>query len=102
MGSASSVVQSALSGFTQSSRLLRLTTPLGHDTLLAECVRGEESLEQGVSFAISALSTDAQLSLKSLIGQPALLELLTAHSRTQLRPFHGHITAVEHCASVSV
>jgi uncharacterized protein involved in type VI secretion and phage assembly len=39
-------------------------------------------------FALSLTSK-----LKSLIGQPALLELLPSDSR-MLRPFHGHITDV--------
>jgi type VI secretion system secreted protein VgrG len=80
--------------FTQDTRLLRLTTPLGQD-LLAECVRGEESISGGFPFRIDALSLDAHLSLRSLIGQPALLQLLTATSYDALRPFHGHITAAE-------
>ena len=88
--------QLSLSDFSQRDRLLRLATPLGQDALLVECVRGEEGLSHGFSFAISALSVDANLSLKSLIGQPALLQLMTAHSRDVLRPFHGHVTAVEH------
>ncbi|GGC17992.1 type VI secretion system Vgr family protein [Pseudoduganella buxea] len=67
--------------------------------MLAECARGEESLGHGFSFTISALSLDANLPLKSLIGQPALLQLMTAHSRDVLRPFHGHLTAVEHCGA---
>jgi type VI secretion system secreted protein VgrG len=29
------------------------------------------------------------------MGQPVLLELLTAQSRTTLRPFHGHVLAFE-------
>ncbi|MGK5011019.1 type VI secretion system Vgr family protein [Janthinobacterium sp. MDB2-8] len=81
--------------FTQASRLLQLTTPLGADRLLAECVRGEEGLSTGFVFQIAALSTDAAISLRTLIGQPALLQLLTATSADALRPFHGHITAVE-------
>ncbi len=83
----------SFSRYTQDTRLLRLTTPLG-DALLAECVRGEEGISQGYSFAIDALSEDAHLQLKTLAGQPALLQLLTAASRDALRPFHGHITAV--------
>ncbi|WP_158300210.1 hypothetical protein [Janthinobacterium rivuli] len=31
-------------GFTQTTRPLRLTTPLGPDKLLLECLRGEEGL----------------------------------------------------------
>lgn len=81
--------------FTQATRLLQLTTPLGADRLLAECVRGEEGLSTGFVFQIAALSTDAAISLRTLIGQPALLQLLTATSADALRPFHGHITAVE-------
>jgi type VI secretion system secreted protein VgrG len=83
----------SFSRFTQDTRLLRLTTPLG-DGLLAECVRGEEGISKGYSFRIDALCTDAHLSLKSLIGQPALLQLLTATSGT-MRSFHGHVTAAE-------
>jgi type VI secretion system secreted protein VgrG len=93
--SVSSQFTSLLPGFTQATRILKLTTPLGADVLLAECVRGEEGISQGFSFKIAALSTDAAIPLKSLIGQPALLELMTATSRDQLRPFHGHITAID-------
>lgn len=79
--------------FTQATRLLRLTTPLGADTLLAESVQGEEGLSAGFSFTITALSLDASLSLRSLLGQPALLELLTVDG--SCRPFHGHLAMVE-------
>jgi type VI secretion system secreted protein VgrG len=81
--------------FTQDNRLLRLTTPLGPDTLLAECLQGSEGLSEGFRFELTALSTNADLALKALIGQPVLLELLTAASRDQLRPFHAHITSIE-------
>ena len=80
---------------TQASRLLVLTTPLGADRLLAECVHGEEGLSAGFVFQIAALSTDAAISLRGLIGQPALLQLLTATSTDERRPFHGHVTGVE-------
>jgi type VI secretion system VgrG family protein len=87
------------SDFTQSSRLLRLHTPLGPDRLLAECVRGEEAISEGYAFTISALSLDAGIPLRALIGQPALLELLTVHDSVP-RAFHGVLTAVElNCAN---
>lgn len=82
-----------LARFTQDTRLIRLATPLGAD-LLAECVRGEEGISQGYRFRIDALCTDAHLPLKSLIGQPVLLQLLTA-ARPALRPFHGHVLRAE-------
>jgi type VI secretion system VgrG family protein len=81
--------------FTQDTRLLRITTPLGPDKVLAECVRGQESLSRCYSFELSVLSTDAQIPLKRLLGQPALLELLTAPPGMDLRPFHGHITCAQ-------
>lgn len=87
-------VKSLLQHFTQSSRLLRLHTPLGTDVLLAECVRGEEALSAHYAFTISALAEDAGPSLRRLLGQPALLELATA-SGAGSRPFHGHLTSVE-------
>jgi type VI secretion system secreted protein VgrG len=83
-----------LARYTQATRLLRLTTPLGTEELLAECVRGEEAISEGYTFTISALSLDAGISLRALLGQPALLELLTVNTG-QCRPFHGHLTAVE-------
>jgi type VI secretion system secreted protein VgrG len=86
-------VLALMTRFTQETRLLRLTTPLGSD-LLAECVRAEEGLSQGYVLQVDALSTDAAIELKTLLGQPALLQLLTSTSRDALRPFHGHITKV--------
>lgn len=80
--------------YTQTTRLLRLATPLGPERLLAECVRGEESISEGYTFKISALSLDAGISLRALLGQPALLELLTANTG-ESRPFHGYLTGVE-------
>jgi type VI secretion system secreted protein VgrG len=87
-------VPALFSEYTQITRLLRLTTPLGPNRLLAECVRGEEAIGEGYAFTISALSLDAGISLRALIGQPALLELLTAHDGA-LRVFHGYLTAAE-------
>ncbi|MDB5917122.1 MAG: rhs element Vgr family protein, partial [Massilia sp.] len=84
--------------FTQDTRLLRLTTPLGPDKLLAECLRGEESMSRGFRFELSVLSTDAHIPLKSVLGQPVLLELLTMVTTLPgmaLRPFHGHVTRAE-------
>jgi type VI secretion system VgrG family protein len=81
-----------LDRLTQDTRLLRLTAPA---QLLAECVRGEEAIGKPYSFEISALSPDAAIPLKSLIGQAVLLQLVTAAGPNALRPFHGHVTAAE-------
>lgn len=85
---------SLFTSHTQTTRLLRLSTALPADALLAECVRGEEGISEGYTFTISALSLDAGLSLRSLLGRPALLELLTV-DRNAPRAFHGHLTEIE-------
>src|SRR5690554_6828072 len=86
----------ALASPGQHDRLLRLHTPLGRDALVAETLQARESLDDGgFRLELTALSVDAHLSLDALLGAPALLELLTADSRTDLRPFHGHVTACE-------
>ena len=89
---------SLLSSFTQSTRLLRLTTALRSNVIVAECVRGEEAICSPYRLVISALSLDAFISLRTLLGKPALLELQTAKPGS-CRPFHGYITAAEACGS---
>jgi len=103
-------LHSLLAGFggapTQDQRLLKLHTVLGPDVLVAERVEIDEGIgpypaelmgaddapPTGYHAVVHALSVDAHLDLRQLIGQPVLIELLTSHSRTQLRPFHGYIT----------
>src|SRR5689334_7760088 len=91
-------VVASLTGFTQSTRLLRLHTPLGSDVLLAESLHGEEGIDSGFRLQVSALSQDAALSLKSLLGQPAMIDLLAAPGQ-DARSFHGHVTAAELCGA---
>jgi type VI secretion system secreted protein VgrG len=84
-------------GARQHTRLLRFHTALGPDVLLAE--RAEITQTIGPADSIEpdriellALSRNAHLLAPDLLGQPVLLELLTSQSRTELRPFHGHVT----------
>jgi type VI secretion system secreted protein VgrG len=99
-----SVVQAVLAalGPNQNQRLLRLHTPLGPNVLLAERLLGTETIgpraqglapAAGFKFEVLALSTNAHLRLKDLLGQPVRLDLLTGQSLSALRPFHGHVTA---------
>jgi type VI secretion system VgrG family protein len=92
---ASRVVDCLAGGFTQNRRILRLATPLGEEALLAECLCGDEEISKGFRLQVSALSLDAAIPLKSLLGQPVLLELLTDERAGTQRPFHGHVTAAE-------
>jgi type VI secretion system VgrG family protein len=95
-GTLVSAVLEVLAGrFTQDCRILRLSTVLGDEALLAESLRGEEEIDRGFRFQVAALSPDATIPLKSLMGQPVLVELLTTAGPQQLRPFHGHITSAE-------
>ncbi|MFT3858955.1 MAG: type VI secretion system Vgr family protein [Aquabacterium sp.] len=87
-------------GPDQHTRLLRLHTPLGADVLLAEraCITegiGPQGPSPAMSIELLALSAQPALSPAELIGAPVLLELLTSHSRTELRAFHGHVLAFE-------
>jgi len=88
-----------LPGWSQNSRLLTLYTPLGADKLLAETATIDEALgpvgeHAGYRIELTALSTDARIPLTALLGQPVRLDLQTSASRTDLRPFHGHVTAI--------
>ncbi len=91
---ASAVLESLAGRYAQHRRVLKLMTPLGDDVLLAESLRGNEGLSEGFRFEVAALSLDAAIPLKSLIGQPVLLELLT-EGFGQNRSFHGHVTSAE-------
>lgn len=55
---ASSGAASIASSFSQATRRLKLSTPLGQDVLLAECVRGEEGLGLGYVFHIAVMPQD--------------------------------------------
>jgi type VI secretion system secreted protein VgrG len=86
--------------FTQQDRLLRLHTCLGENVLLAEHLSGWEALDNGgFSLQLSALSSNALLTLEQLSGSPVLLQLLCDDSRTDLRPFHGHVRRFERVGS---
>lgn len=95
LGAVGSALRAHLAQYTQDTRLLRLTTSLGANALLVERIAGREGLSEGFRFEITALSEDAAIDGKRLLGQAALLEILTQQSRSAPRPFHGHITAFE-------
>jgi type VI secretion system secreted protein VgrG len=85
---------------TQNNRLLRLHTPLGEGALMAEAFEGWEAIgEGGYRFDLTALSEDSAIDTAELIGKAVLLEWQTAVSRTELRPFHAHVTAFERLGS---
>ncbi|MGI4845766.1 MAG: type VI secretion system Vgr family protein [Janthinobacterium lividum] len=97
--SSSSLVSAVLGDlagkYGQHRRMLRLSTVAGEDVLLAETLRGDEEISRGFEFDVAALSLDAAIPLKSLMGHPVLVELLTGVGAEQRRPFHGHIVEAE-------
>ncbi|WP_017131327.1 type VI secretion system Vgr family protein, partial [Pseudomonas agarici] len=79
--------------FSQQNRLLRLHTPLGENVFIAEYLDGWEALDQGgYCLELSVLSSDGRLPLEQLVGAQVLLQMQCADSRSELRPFHGHVS----------
>ncbi|MFG6447109.1 type VI secretion system Vgr family protein [Roseateles sp. BYS180W] len=84
-------------GMEQGTRLLRVHTPLGPDTLLAELLELHEAVvpapdlrpQAGFHATLYALSTNAHFSLKSLLGQAVLVELGLADGSR--RVWHAHV-----------
>ncbi|WP_371318062.1 type VI secretion system Vgr family protein [Pseudomonas sp. PDM31] len=75
----------------QNRRLFRFTSPIDHpQELLLERFSGTEGLSTLFSFELSLISQDARLELKSLMGQPALLEIELASG--EARYVHGYIS----------
>ena len=81
--------------YAQDTRLLQVATAPGRKSLIVESARGGDGDGQGFRFHLSTLSAEAGIALKSLIGQPALLQPLTSAERDEQPPFHGYITDVE-------
>jgi type VI secretion system secreted protein VgrG len=98
-------------GHTDASRLLRLHTSEQLHPLMIERLEGVEAIGPGdvgdmvnadaalkiagYRFQLLVVADSPDLSAADFLGKPVLIELLTALSRTDLRPFHGHITVFE-------
>lgn len=75
----------------QNRRLVKFTSPLeNQQELLLERFSGVEGLSTLFSFELSLISQDARLELKSLMGQPALLDIELATGGP--RYVHGYIS----------
>ncbi|MEN3109840.1 type VI secretion system Vgr family protein [Uliginosibacterium paludis] len=104
LSSIADALRSLISGHTDASRLIRLRTADSTETLMVERLDGFEEIipaqesSAGFRFELRVLSSNAFLSPESWLGQPVLVELLTAQSRSELRPFSGHVTAFESLA----
>lgn len=75
----------------QNRRLIRFTSPIANQQeLLLEHFSGAEGLSTLFSFELSLISQDARLELKSLMGQPASLEIELASG--EARYIQGYIS----------
>ena len=75
--------------FNQDERLLRIKAPLDENLLLVHRLYGVEEVSRPFDITIELLSPDANLELKSLVGQPVLLTIRT-HVNTD-RFLHGYV-----------
>ena len=76
-------------GLVQSSRLVKLDTPLGNNVLLPQRVVGHSRIGRDGLFTVDALSTSDTIELKTLIAQPVTLWIL--QSDQSYLPHHGYV-----------
>ena len=104
-----SLLGGAAASITQNARFLTLHTVLGADALLAERAQIYEAIAPwaahdadgpiaGYRIDVFAFSENAHLDPQALMGQPALLQMLTSQAG-EPRAFHGHVTQVERLGS---
>lgn len=86
-----------MSQFVQDNRLFQITTPLGTDVLLVDHFSGTEVVSAPFRFDIRVFSEDADIELKSLMGQAVAVDLGTFSGAS--RYFHGHVVAFSHSGS---
>ncbi|MBL8239997.1 MAG: type VI secretion system tip protein VgrG [Bryobacterales bacterium] len=78
--------------FTQETRLLELTTPLGKDKLLIRSIDGMEGISELFSFRVEAFaSNDTEIDFSKLVGQPICVRVLldAVDANAPKRYFHG-------------
>lgn len=81
----------------QQNRLVKLTTPLGPDTLLPQRVHAHEQLGRGYEYTIDCLSERDGIELKKLIAQPVTLWIQQA-DQSDL-PVHGYVHTAKRLGS---
>jgi len=82
---------------SQENRLIKLTTPLGADTLLPQRVIAHEKLGRTYQYTVDCLSLHRDIELKKLIAQPVTLWIRQAD--TSYLPVHGYVHTVKKLGS---
>src|SRR6187549_3059051 len=86
-----------MANFTQESRLLELTTPLGKDKLLIRSIDGMEGISQLYSFRVESFAAnDEVVDFSKLVGQPICVRVLldAADPSQPKRFFHGVVQTI--------
>ena len=94
---AQDIVRAIQSGLIQQDRLLKLDTPLGSSVLLPQRAAGWSRIGRHFEFTLDVQSTNGNIKLKKLIGQPVTLWLQQADK--SYRPFHGYVFGVRRLGS---
>jgi type VI secretion system secreted protein VgrG len=76
--------------YTQTGRLISLTTPLGDDKLLLTGLTGHEAISRLFSFHLTTLSEDTSIDFTRIIGQNVTINLV--RSDDSLRYFNGIVS----------
>ena len=80
--------------YTQTDRVMKLTTPLGEDALIPTTVTGSEAISELFHFTIEAIWQDATpLDFKKILGQNVTLELALSESFDS-RFVNGIVTSI--------
>jgi len=86
-----------MANFTQESRLLELTTPVGKDKLLIRSIDGMEGISQLFSFRVECFaSNDEVIDFSKLVGQPICVRVIldAVDANAPKRFFHGVVQTV--------
>lgn len=81
----------------QESRLLKLDTPIGVDTLLPQRVHGYDHVSDGFDYTVDLLSLDQDVELKLLIAHAVTLWVLQTDA--SYLPLHGYVHTVKKLGS---
>jgi type VI secretion system secreted protein VgrG len=73
--------------YTQTGRLISLTTPLGEDKLLLTGFTGHEAISQLFNFHLTTLSEDREIDFTQIVGQSVTINVI--QSDDSLRFFNG-------------
>ena len=96
---AQDIIAAIKGGLLQSDRLLKLDTQLGTNVLLPQRLLGNSRLGRDYEFTLDAVSTNANIELKTLIAQPVTLWM--QQTDQSYAPHHGYVHTARRLGSDS-